>query len=60
MRFFPPENRVMTRVTFTKCLYAMILHQRFVPERRTGWNLPPPTDPSYAAHILGIKIVSIN
>ncbi|XP_075224302.1 ecdysoneless cell cycle regulator [Lycorma delicatula] len=56
MRFFPPENRVMTRVTFTKCLYAMLSHQKFSPDRRTGWNLPLPSDPLHAAHSLGVKI----
>lgn len=56
MRYFPPENRVYTSVVFTKCLYAMLLHSNYVPDRRTGWHLPPNTDPLYKAHHLGIKI----
>uniref|UniRef100_A0A1B6M0R2 Uncharacterized protein n=1 Tax=Graphocephala atropunctata TaxID=36148 RepID=A0A1B6M0R2_9HEMI len=56
MRYFPPEQCVKVRVTFTKCLYAMLMHQKFVPDRRTGWSLPPPTDAAYAAKLLGIKL----
>ena len=43
MRYFPPENRVYTSVKFTKCLYAMLTHSNYLPDRRTGWNLPPST-----------------
>ncbi|RZF40264.1 hypothetical protein LSTR_LSTR007464 [Laodelphax striatellus] len=56
MRYFPPETRVMTSVTFTKCLYAMLLQQKFVPDRRTGWNLPPQSSSTFQAHSLGMKI----
>ncbi|NWY05545.1 ECD protein, partial [Nothoprocta ornata] len=53
---FPPEERVMTVVTFTKCLYAQLMQQKFVPDRRSGYTLPPPTDPQYKAHELGMKL----
>ncbi|XP_054288153.1 protein ecdysoneless-like isoform X1 [Macrosteles quadrilineatus] len=56
MRYFPPEHCVMTRVTFTKCLYAMLTHQKYMPDRRTGWNLPLTTDASYASKLLGLKL----
>lgn len=56
MRFFPPENRVYTSVIFTKCLYAMIMHSNYLPDRRTGWNIPSSTSPHYKAHLLGVKI----
>lgn len=56
MKYFPPENRVYRRVVFTKCLYAMVTHSKFVPDRRTGWNLPPPASDKYKAHVLGMKI----
>ncbi|XP_055701059.1 protein ecdysoneless [Phlebotomus papatasi] len=56
MRFFPPENRVYTRVTFTKCLYAMLMHTNYTPDRRTGWNLPPQSSETFPAHSLGMKI----
>lgn len=56
MKYFPPENRVYRTVTFTKCLYAMITHSKFVPDRRTGWNLPAPASDKYKAHVLGMKI----
>lgn len=57
MRYFPPETRVMTRAIFTKCLYAMLTHQKYVPDRRTGWDLPSPTSPLYNEHSLGVKLV---
>lgn len=56
MRYFPPENRVYTSVVFTKCLYAMLLHSNYVPDKRTGWHLPPNNDQLYKSHNLGIKI----
>ncbi|PNI75422.1 ECD isoform 3 [Pan troglodytes] len=53
---FLPETRIMTSVTFTKCLYAQLVQQRFVPDRRSGYKLPPPSDPQYRAHELGMKL----
>ncbi|XP_060059385.1 protein ecdysoneless homolog isoform X2 [Erinaceus europaeus] len=53
---FLPETRVMTSVTFTKCLYAQLVQQRFVPDRRSGYTLPPPSHPQYRAHELGMKL----
>uniref|UniRef100_A0A2K5EBW1 Ecdysoneless cell cycle regulator n=1 Tax=Aotus nancymaae TaxID=37293 RepID=A0A2K5EBW1_AOTNA len=44
------------QVTFTKCLYAQLVQQRFVPDRRSGYRLPPPSDPQYRAHELGMKL----
>lgn len=56
MRYFPPENRVYTSVLFTKCLYAMLVHSNYLPDRRTGWNIPSSLSPHYKAHLLGVKI----
>lgn len=56
MRYFPPEDRVYTSVVFTKCLYAMLMHNNYLPDRRTGWNLPLISSPHYKAHLLGVKI----
>uniref|UniRef100_A0A1L8DIE0 Putative mads box transcription factor n=1 Tax=Nyssomyia neivai TaxID=330878 RepID=A0A1L8DIE0_9DIPT len=56
MRFFPPENRVNTRITFTKCLYAMLAHSNYIPDRRTGWNLPHQGSKSFPEQCLGMKI----
>uniref|UniRef100_A0A8D1B141 Ecdysoneless cell cycle regulator n=1 Tax=Sus scrofa TaxID=9823 RepID=A0A8D1B141_PIG len=53
---FLPETRVRTSVTFTKCLYAQLVQQRFVPDRRSGYKLPPPSHPQYRAHELGMKL----
>uniref|UniRef100_A0AAG5D721 Uncharacterized protein n=1 Tax=Anopheles atroparvus TaxID=41427 RepID=A0AAG5D721_ANOAO len=56
MRYFPPESCVYVSVTFTKCLYAMLAQSRYLPDRRTGWNVPPATDPNHKAHLLGLKL----
>ncbi|XP_050093088.1 protein ecdysoneless [Anopheles aquasalis] len=56
MRFFPPECCVYASVTFTKCLYAMLSQSRYQPDRRTGWTIPPATDPNHKAHLLGLKL----
>ncbi|KAK4876789.1 hypothetical protein RN001_009295 [Aquatica leii] len=56
MKYFPPENRVYSRVTFTKCLYAMLNHSRYTPDKRTGWNIPVISSPQYKSHSLGVKL----
>ncbi|XP_074010751.1 protein ecdysoneless homolog [Numenius arquata] len=53
---FPPDERVMTVVTFTKCLYAQLVQQKFVPDRRSGYTLPLPSHPQYKAYELGMKL----
>ncbi|XP_063817542.1 protein ecdysoneless homolog isoform X2 [Pseudophryne corroboree] len=53
---FLPETRVFTSVTFTKCLYAQLSQQRFHPDKRSGYVLPPRSHPKYKAHELGMKL----
>ncbi|XP_010791715.1 protein ecdysoneless homolog [Notothenia coriiceps] len=53
---FPPHTRVLTSVTFTRCLYAQLQQQQFTPDRRSGFTLTPPSDPHYKAHELGMKL----
>ncbi|KAM4670081.1 protein ecdysoneless homolog isoform 1-T7 [Amazona ochrocephala] len=53
---FRPEERVMTIVTFTKCLYAQLVQQKFAPDRRSGYTLPLPSHPQFKAHELGMKL----
>ncbi|XP_019601425.2 protein ecdysoneless homolog [Rhinolophus sinicus] len=53
---FLPETRIMTSVTFTKCLYAQLMQQKFMPDRRSGYKLPAPSHPQYRAHELGMKL----
>ncbi|XP_053731895.1 protein ecdysoneless homolog [Synchiropus splendidus] len=53
---FPPDTRVLTSVTFTRCLYAQLQQQQFTPDRRSGFNLPPRSHPEYNAHELGMKL----
>lgn len=47
------------QVTFTKCLYAQLVKQTFVPDRRSGYSLPPRSHPQYKAYELGMKLVSL-
>lgn len=56
MKHFPPETRVYTQVTFTKCLYALLTYHSYKPNQRTGWNLPPEKHDTFNAHNLGMKI----
>lgn len=56
MKQFPPETRVYTRVTFTKCLYALLTYHNYKPNQRTGWNLPDEKHETYNAHSLGMKL----
>ncbi|XP_075791131.1 protein ecdysoneless homolog isoform X2 [Pelodiscus sinensis] len=53
---FLPDTRVMTAVTFTKCLYAQLMQQKFVPDRHSGYTLPSPVHHQYKAHELGMKL----
>ncbi|NXB73169.1 ECD protein, partial [Donacobius atricapilla] len=55
-RTFPAEQRVMALVTFTRCLYAQLAQQKFVPDRRSGYTLPAPSHPQYRAYELGMKL----
>ncbi|XP_039926885.1 protein ecdysoneless homolog isoform X2 [Hirundo rustica] len=55
-RTFPADQRVMTLVTFTRCLYAQLVQQKFVPDRRSGYTLPTPSHPQYRAYELGMKL----
>ncbi|XP_039995760.1 protein ecdysoneless homolog [Xiphias gladius] len=53
---FPPDTRVLTSVTFTRCLYAQLQQQQFNTDRRSGFTLPPRSHPQYKAHELGMKL----
>lgn len=53
---FPADTRVLSMVTFTRCLYAQLLQQQFTPDRRSGFVLPPRSHPKYKAHELGMKL----
>ncbi|KAJ8391766.1 hypothetical protein AAFF_G00085380 [Aldrovandia affinis] len=53
---FTPETRVLTSVTFTRCLYAQLQQQPFLPDRRSGFTLPAASHPQHRAHELGMKL----
>ncbi|KAF2348399.1 Ecd family [Trinorchestia longiramus] len=56
MRHFPPEQRVLTAVKFSKALYARLQASPYSPDRKTGWDLPAPSHPDYSKHLLGVKL----
>uniref|UniRef100_A0A1A9W5S2 Uncharacterized protein n=1 Tax=Glossina brevipalpis TaxID=37001 RepID=A0A1A9W5S2_9MUSC len=57
MRYFPPEQRVRTNICFTRCLYAMIMHTDYTPDRKIGWHLnAKPDTEEYKEDLLGIKL----
>lgn len=56
MKHFPPEMRVYTQITFTRCLYAMLTYQNYTPDKRIGWNLPHKNHETFKAHSLGMKV----
>ena len=45
----------MTSVTFTECLYAQLVQQKFVPDQWSGHKLTPLSHPQSWAHELGMK-----
>ncbi|XP_066292192.1 protein ecdysoneless homolog [Branchiostoma lanceolatum] len=56
MKHFPTDTCVKARVRFTRCLYSQLLQQRFTPDKRSGWTVPPPSHPDHSAWDLGIKL----
>ncbi|XP_060076683.1 protein ecdysoneless homolog [Ylistrum balloti] len=56
MQYFRPGTRVISRVKFTRCLYAQLMQQKFQPDKRSGWVLPSSLNPKYKAHDLGMKL----
>lgn len=45
------------QVTFTKCLYARLVQQKFAPGRSNGYTLLLLSHLQYKAHELGVKLV---
>ncbi|EDV96819.1 protein ecdysoneless [Drosophila grimshawi] len=61
MRYFPPESpRKRTNVAFTRCLYAMLMHNQYTPERRLGWQLTDAVaqPEAHKEQLLGVKLAS--
>ncbi|XP_041364243.1 protein ecdysoneless homolog [Gigantopelta aegis] len=56
MQYFKPEEKILSRVKFTRCLYAQLTQQQFLPDRRSGWILPNASDKHFKAHDLGMKL----
>ncbi|KAK7113122.1 protein ecdysoneless homolog [Littorina saxatilis] len=56
MNHFKPENMVVTRVRFTRCLYAQLLQQKFRPDKHSGFMLPSASNPKFKEQDLGMKL----
>ncbi|ORX50317.1 SGT1-domain-containing protein [Piromyces finnis] len=54
MRNFSINDQVMTKVKFTKTLYAQLASQQFFPPKI--YHLPNPNSPNFKAHELGMKL----
>jgi hypothetical protein len=58
MQKFKPEKFVQTEVTFTRCLYAQLVRQKFHPPKVFGSEaVLPPSHPDHKAMDLGVKLV---
>lgn len=58
MKYFPPECCTMVSVNMTRCLFAMLTHHKFIPDKRTGWKIPLKKDPHFNKYELGMKLAS--
>ncbi|RDD39873.1 Protein ecdysoneless-like protein [Trichoplax sp. H2] len=56
MKHFPPDTCIKAEITFTRCLYAQLLQQKFKPDKRSSWKLPSQYHPEYKAYELGMKL----
>jgi hypothetical protein len=54
MRNFPLDNQIMTKVKFTKTLYAQLASQQFFPPKI--YHLPNPKSPNFKSYELGMKL----
>lgn len=50
---FSSDQKIIQRIKFTKCLYAMLMSNQFVHP-----SIPPPTHPDHKAHSIGVRLVS--
>lgn len=56
MKYFPPENRVTKVVTMTRCMYGQLMGQKYNPDKRIGWDMPPLNSIKFKSFDLGMKI----
>ena len=50
------QDMVSVVVRFSRCLYSMLAGQQHEPPR--GWPMPLPSDPSYPASTLGLRLTA--
>lgn len=52
-----PENRVWTQIPMTRCQYAQLIQQNFLPDKRSGYQLSNSLTPAEEkGYSLGLKI----
>lgn len=56
MKQLQPHTRLYSKILFTRCLFAMLMHKKYIPHRQSGWNLPPTDHQTAKAFDLGMKI----
>ena len=57
MKKFPSSNMTKVGLTLSKCLYAMLVKQKFQPDKKLNWPIPPQYQINeYKAADLGYKI----
>ncbi|BFZ17671.1 hypothetical protein BsWGS_20709 [Bradybaena similaris] len=56
MKRFKPCDLVRTRVKMTRCLYAQLVQQQFIPDRSSGWSVIAPSNPEYCERDIGMKL----
>ena len=56
MREFPAKDLVKTGLILSKCLYAMLTKQEFIPDKKLNWKIPGASDANYKAAVLGFKL----
>ena len=56
MREFPAKDLVKTGLILSKCLYAMLTKQEFIPDKKLNWQVPGASDANYKAAVLGFKL----
>ncbi|CAG5121664.1 unnamed protein product [Candidula unifasciata] len=56
MKRFKPSDLVRTRVKMTRCLYAQLVQQQFIPDRSSGWPVIAPSNPQYSEQDVGMKL----
>lgn len=59
MQAFGTQECRVTRIRFSKYLYALLAHENFAAPQHPAFRLPARSSSQFKAHELGMKLVSI-